>query len=876
MRKIFLFIISLAVGAACAKAQADTIFVVGSQFGSFSTVNDSTFQVVCDHPTDDLGQGFSGNGIYKGYFAFDVVGNIFRVDSVLVRGVSQTTLWLTEQQNSIGPVGRGIIYRSPNNSVCVPQIPVGYISNATVAKIQNHNTVNGCGGTGGGGGEPVTGMVSADSVTITPIAQLPASSNAQQAFVELATNADANAQILNAVRILTGVPILSENLGSFTGTTISDNTTIKNALQEMETAHESEVGADLQTLSVAGDQLSISQGNTVTLPPTGITGTLTENVIPVADANGDLTDSELSQIDGKIISTLPFAQQTNGLYRNKCFGGSGFIPSGQTGYIVINTNLDLTTAGTFYFHIKLGTYRYSSSVVGNKPGEIWVSALVTGGNVVNSNASTLGEQPWGKNAVRVGKNAANELVIILGSATTVHGNDHVFTLSTHTTSGNIFCGNEFTYFTTTDLTGYSLITMTNPAISVVAPVLVNRRGSAENSVNNLLILSNNFASPQDRAGIAFRLRTTGIEDATLDQGFTIEGVGAFSNQKAGIVVRSKSTSSFGDNSTESALFAANGRTALGGRPTNTPPDYALEVHNSDAALFLNPHDQTIVETEGLIVADDSADKFYYYDGVQRQYPVWESENPMTSFSITDGTNTTAITNGTTLLMLGTNGIKNTISGAFITQELDFNTLPGASPLDGTFRVPVAPNGGASSSVDIDDLATYINQTAPGDGNGLADGSVTIPDGVVTAINSDGAGITWNADNLDLSAVSLSMNGEPYRANDTIIVNHPAHDFQSALTTGTTYRPWRVPADLDGARIIAINYALATNGSGDVIVQITDGTINTSAGTIPAATGYVDVNGAVTLTAGDKWTPSIFSINGTGHEGLTVQFIIERQ
>jgi hypothetical protein len=59
----------------------------------------------------------------------------------------------------------------------------------------------------------------------------------------------------------------------------------------------------------------------------------------------------------------------------------------------------------------------------------------------------------------------------------------------------------------------------------------------------------------------------------------------------------------------------------------------------------------------------------------------------------------------------------------------------------------------------------------------------------------------------------------------------------------------------------------------VTIQLTNGTINIAGSTIPIA-GYVE-NTAVsqTLTTGEKWTPSVSTINGTGHEGLMVNLMI---
>jgi len=63
--------------------------------------------------------------------------------------------------------------------------------------------------------------------------------------------ADAIETSVDFMATLTGVPKDSTNLGTFTGTTISDDTTIKNALQELETELETVSGGGAQAASIA-------------------------------------------------------------------------------------------------------------------------------------------------------------------------------------------------------------------------------------------------------------------------------------------------------------------------------------------------------------------------------------------------------------------------------------------------------------------------------------------------------------------------------------------------------------------------------------------------------------------------------------------------
>ena len=115
--------------------------------------------------------------------------------------------------------------------------------------------------------------------------------------------------------------------------------------------------------------------------------------------------------------------------------------------------------------------------------------------------------------------------------------------------------------------------------------------------------------------------------------------------------------------------------------------------------------------------------------------------------------------------------------------------------------------------------------------------------------------------------------------DTLFIPIYAHPHDEGIVTGSAdYRGWRVPAEIGDdpdAKIEAIQYSFDTPGSDTVTIQMTNGAINIAGATIPAL-GYVE-NAAVsqTLTTGEKWTPTIGTINGTGHEGLMVNLMIVR-
>lgn len=155
---------------------------------------------------------------------------------------------------------------------------------------------------------------------------------------------------------------------------------------------------------------------------------------------------------------------------------------------------------------------------------------------------------------------------------------------------------------------------------------------------------------------------------------------------------------------------------------------------------------------------------------------------------------------------------------------------------------------------------------------LLDGSGFVPDNT-DLLTSDGAGVTFGPDFVNLQGAEIQINGTAIRTRDTIVV--PIYDqYDAAPTADNDYRGWRTPALLNGDRIIGIQYSFDTAGSGDVLIQLGNGTVNIGGATIPTA-GYVDVSANRVLVAGEKWTPDIASISGTGHLGLMVNLIIEK-
>jgi hypothetical protein len=95
--------------------------------------------------------------------------------------------------------------------------------------------LNGCLNSGGGSGAAV-------DVTVDAIPNLPATTNAQNGFEEVAANITALDLIQASLINLSGMPVLSDNLGSFTGNIIPNNVDNRQAFQAIETAVEAIAG----------------------------------------------------------------------------------------------------------------------------------------------------------------------------------------------------------------------------------------------------------------------------------------------------------------------------------------------------------------------------------------------------------------------------------------------------------------------------------------------------------------------------------------------------------------------------------------------------------------------------------------------------------
>lgn len=100
---------------------------------------------------------------------------------------------------------------------------------------------------------------------------------------------------LNSLITLSGVAAAETDLGSFTGGIILDDRTIKQALQDLETAVESGSGLPLGDLTSTSNDITVTGGTNSVFVPTGVTLTLNPGNINLTEFGGSLSLSQLSQ-----------------------------------------------------------------------------------------------------------------------------------------------------------------------------------------------------------------------------------------------------------------------------------------------------------------------------------------------------------------------------------------------------------------------------------------------------------------------------------------------------------------------------------------------------------------------------------------------------
>lgn len=150
------------------------------------------------------------------------------------------------------------------------------------------------------------------------------------------------------------------------------------------------------------------------------------------------------------------------------------------------------------------------------------------------------------------------------------------------------------------------------------------------------------------------------------------------------------------------------------------PDYSIHINTSEAAIKLNPHNSTLVGTEGVLYANNSANRPSYHDGTDFRTLAYQDEIPsgggtMSSFTVTGDTGTTLIEDSETLSIAGSitkQGIDAAVTDNTLTLELDLAEIAVQPTASGTFFVTGYDTGDQTNRLmDIDVLTQYVEDNS---------------------------------------------------------------------------------------------------------------------------------------------------------------------
>jgi hypothetical protein len=727
-------------------AQADTIFVIGAEFGVVTVVDDSTFQVSSEHPADQLGQGFLPTQIQVGYQLFDINGRLFRVSSIVSANFGESVMQVVElQDNNIGPVGVGVVYRKPDNSDCVPIIPQGNtgLSPAIVAKIHNHNAVVGCGGTGGGGDPGL-----ADSMLVVR---------------------DSLAAIRGDIGTGGGGSGTVETITSSDGNLSFDATDPANIIATNNAPDQTVTFTNVGSTAITGTYPNF------TATGSGLTGSaLTTQFIPKYEGTS-LVNSVIREGSATIgINTSPATGRQLHIHN----------PSSAVTYAMLTNNVTGTGPNDGFQFVMVNS---TISLINREAGGM--DFRVSDTNAFMKAKSTGEVSLTGSDALyKFDVGVTGEAIRIPNTTTATRKIGRFGYLSANTTTGayDLHNGTSFgRLYPDSDVTpGNGEVRVFNSTTGLYVPTTLSLLSTAQ--TNYQIDVSEN------PAGTNFRTVYGGDSEAAI--GVTQDGADA-------------------------AIVELSVYNSTSGATT------ALTLSESEASLEAN-----VARVKGTDVVINS--------------------------NLSD---ITAIAIGS--------GFKQT--GFVIDDTSAIRVIATTAPNFAGVQYPATINPLKFNDLSLTHKGYVDNLFAQG-----FQGSILLPDSLVSILTSDGAGIEFSGDYVNLVGTEVLANGQVIPMNDTLVVPVYCHPHGEAAATGNDYRGWRVPPDLDGARLIGVHYSFDTPGSDTAIIQIGNGAVNVFGGTIPA-TGFVNVTASRVLVENEKWTPSIGTLNGTGHEGLMLNLIIER-
>ena len=260
----------------------------------------------------------------------------------------------------------------------------------------------------------------------------------------------------NEITALTGVALDAVNLGSFTGTTIADNETVKGALQDLETAVENSTtitngsANQIFAMNAAGNAFGFVDNVTIPgdLTVSGTTTTINTQTLDVEDKNIEL---------GKV-----------GTPTDTTADGGGITLKGTSDHTI--TWLNATDAWTFSEHINIGNgkeYRINGTSV--------LTGTTLGSNVTTSSLTTVGNistGTWSASTIAVDKGGTGQTTYADGQL--LIGGNNSLNKSTLSAGSNV---------TITNGTGTITIAATNTNTTYTAGDGLDLSGSDEFSVD---------------------------------------------------------------------------------------------------------------------------------------------------------------------------------------------------------------------------------------------------------------------------------------------------------------------------------------------------------------------------------------------------------
>jgi hypothetical protein len=138
--------------------EVDDFFVLGAEYGTTTTLTDSTYRVECDHRFSQLNNTFLPTAIQVGDICVDPNKRRFRVKAIVGTPTFETSVLdvVRLQAVNLPPSGVGFIYNPPGANDFMPVEVAGLISPALAAMAANHNAYNAANLAGGGGAGDVT------------------------------------------------------------------------------------------------------------------------------------------------------------------------------------------------------------------------------------------------------------------------------------------------------------------------------------------------------------------------------------------------------------------------------------------------------------------------------------------------------------------------------------------------------------------------------------------------------------------------------------------------------------------------------------------------------------------------------------------------